>query len=161
MRVARTIAMTAVLVAASQTAGAQATQQGSNDASTAVRKGFDEVSAWITKAADMVPADKYSYKPTATVRTFGQIVAHVADSYNYYCARGAGKDVQWSDPIEKGATDKATLVPKLRQALASCNTAYATPSQITALMENVAHTNLHYGNIITYMRMLGMVPPSS
>jgi predicted small secreted protein len=90
------------------------------------------------------------------------VIAHIADSYLYYCGRATKRDTQWSDAIEKGATDKAALAPKLAQALASCNTVYAgTGGDIGQLMANVAHTNLHYGNLITYIRMLGMVPPSS
>jgi uncharacterized damage-inducible protein DinB len=95
------------------------------------------------------------------VRTFGQLIAHIADSYNFYCARATGQNPQWSDAIEKGTTDKATLVPRLKQSLDGCRAAYGGSGAIAPLMGNVAHTSLHYGNIITYMRMLGLVPPSS
>jgi hypothetical protein len=147
------------LVFSAGTAGAQGNAGG--DANSELRKRFVQVASWVTKAAEMVPADKYAYKPTASVRTYGQLIAHIADSYVYYCAQGAGKNVEWSDAIEKGKTDKATLVPKLRETLATCTPAYASPGNIGALIENVGHTNLHYGNIITYMRMLGLTPPSS
>lgn len=132
-----------------------------SDVTAELRRGFDEVSGNVTKSADLVPADKYTYRPAATVRTFGQLIGHVADSYNYYCGRAAGRDIQWSDAIEKGVTDKATLVPKLRQALQSCGPAYGGTGKAGALIENIGHTNLHYGNIITYLRMMGLVPPSS
>jgi hypothetical protein len=139
-----------------------AQQAGSPNVVADLRRSFGEVSAWVTKAADMVPAEKYSYRPVDTVRTFGQLIAHVADSYNYYCARAAGKNIEWSDPLEKGSTDKATLVPKLKQALDTCNVVYGgNAGQPGQLIDNVGHTSLHYGNIITYMRMLGMKPPSS
>jgi len=129
---------------------------------TVLSKGFQEVSTWVTKSAEMVPAEKYNYKPVDTVRTFGQILGHITDSYNFYCARGAGNKVEWSDPAEKGNTDKATLLPKLKEAVDKCNAAYANDNgQFAPLMENVAHTNLHYGNLITYLRMMGMKPPSS
>jgi len=127
-----------------------------------LRKGFQEVSTWVTKSADMVPAEKYNYKPVDTVRSFGQIIGHITDSYNFFCARGAGTKVDWADPAEKGTTDKATLVPKLKEAVDKCNAVYATDNgQLAPLMENIAHTNLHYGNLITYLRMMGMKPPSS
>ena len=123
--------------------------QDSDKAKTSVvlRKGFQE---------------KYNYKPVDTVRSFGQIIGHITDSYNYYCAQGGGTKVEWTDPAEKGNTDKATLVPKLKEALDKCNAAYAADNgQLPPLMENIAHTNLHYGNLITYLRMMGMKPPSS
>ena len=70
--------------------------------------------------------------------------------------------MQWADPAEKGTTDKATLVPKLKEAVDKCSAVYGSDSaQIEPLIENIAHTNLHYGNLITYLRMMGMKPPSS
>jgi uncharacterized damage-inducible protein DinB len=154
-----------VLIAASiATIPPRTSAQDSDKAKTAlvIRKGFQEVSTWISKSAEMVPDDKYNYKPVDTVRTYGQLVAHVTDSFNYFCAHGAGNKVQWSDPVEKGKTDKATLLPKLKEAIDKCNTVYATDTgEVAPLMENIAHTNLHYGNLITYLRMMGMKPPSS
>ena len=127
-----------------------------------LRKGFNEVNDWVLKAAETVPADKYAYKPVDTVRTFGQLVAHITDSYNFFCARGAGNKVEWADPVEQGKTDKDTVLPKLKEAIGRCNAAYAAPNAVFGpLMGNVGHTSLHYGNIITYMRMMGLKPPSS
>jgi uncharacterized damage-inducible protein DinB len=126
-----------------------------------MRKGFEEVSGWVTKAANLVPPDKYTYQPTKTVRTFGQQIGHIVDGYTYFCATAAGQKVQWSEATEKGSTDKTTLLQKLKQATDSCNAAYNGKSQAGQLIANIAHTNLHYGNIVTYMRMLGLVPPSS
>jgi len=138
-----------------------AQQSGANETANVLRKNFGEVNGWVMKAADLVPADKYSYRPAPTVRTFGQLVAHIADSYNFSCARAAGKNVQWSDAVEKGGTDKATLVQKLKQASDACNAVYGSSGHVGPLLENLGHTSLHYGNIITYMRMLGLTPPSS
>jgi uncharacterized damage-inducible protein DinB len=141
---------------------AQSTPEKTPDVSTDLRNGFNEVNEWVTKAAEMVPADKYNYRPVDTVRTFGQLIAHVTDSYNFFCARGTGNKVEWSDAVEKGTTDKDTLLPKLKEAVGKCNAAYGSSSgQLRPLFTNVGHTSLHYGNIITYMRMMGMKPPSS
>lgn len=149
------VGLVASLIGAS-TGAAQAT----GDASSAVRSGFEEVSAWVTRAADLVPADKYTYRPVGTVRTYGQQVAHIVDGYNYFCSAASGRKVEWSDAVEKGATDKATVVAKLKQSVAACTAAYKSGSA-GPLMANVSHTNLHYGNMIVYIRMLGLVPPSS
>ena len=130
--------------------------------STVLRFGFTEVSDWITRSAALVPAEKYTVKPAPTVRTFGELVAHVVDGYNAYCGAAApGKRVQWSDATEKGKTDKATVALKLKQATDACAAAYGGKGQLQPLMANIAHSNLHYGNIIVYVRMLGLVPPSS
>jgi hypothetical protein len=126
-----------------------------------VSRGFTEVTGWVLRAAEVVPADKYGYRPVGTVRTFAQLIGHIADSHNYYCARAAGKQVEWSDAIEKATRDKATLVPKLRQSIVGCAAGYAGAGQIGPLTENFGHTSLHYGNMVTYIRMLGLKPPSS
>jgi hypothetical protein len=133
-----------------------------DDTAASLKKSFDEVSGWVAKAAGMVPADKYSFKPTPAVRTFGQLIAHITDSYDFFCARASGQNVQWSEPVEKAGLDKAALAGKLKQAQTKCNAAYSSGSGSPGpLIENIGHTSLHYGNIITYMRMMGMVPPSS
>ena len=127
-----------------------------------LRKSFAAVHEAVARSADMVPANKYTYKPVATVRTFGELVAHIADSYLYYCTFASGRKVEWSDAIEKGKTDKATVTLKLKESVAVCNAAYASNgSHVGGLINNVGHTNLHYGNVITYLRMMGLVPPSS
>lgn len=127
---------------------------------SAAKRGFAEVSGWVTRAAELVPPDKYSYRPAPTVRTFAELIGHVTDGNNYYCGRAAGKNSQWSDATEKGGGGKAVLTAKLKQAFDACNPAYES-GQVSPLIENVAHTSLHYGNIITYMRMMGLTPPSS
>ena len=154
----RRLIMLGALSALATTADAQASPQ---EIATMLKGGLAEVDAWILKSAELVPADKYTYKPVATVRTFGQLVAHVADSYNWYCANATGKKTEWSDPVEKGATDKATVLAKLKQASTNCTTVTAKGGQTLQLMQNIGHANLHYGNIITYLRMMGLTPPSS
>lgn len=125
-----------------------------------LRGGFDEVAGFITKAAEMVPAERWNYKPVATVRTFGELVAHVADGYNWYCGNATGRNVEWSDAVEKGRTDKATVLAKLKTATDACAAVSAT-GRMMPLMQNIGHSNLHYGNMITYLRMMGLTPPSS
>jgi uncharacterized damage-inducible protein DinB len=156
MRTRLLIALPALVIG--QTAVAQT---ASNDAPAALRRSFNEVAGFVTRAAEMVPADKYSYRPSASVRTFGQQIAHIADAHNYYCAQAAGRNIEWSDAVEKGAADKATLTQRLKQSVEGCAGAYSATGQVGALISNIGHTNLHYGNIITYLRMMGMVPPSS
>jgi uncharacterized damage-inducible protein DinB len=130
----------------------------------ALAKGFEEVSGWILKAAEMVPADKYDYRPVATVRTVGQQVAHLADAYAYFCGSAkAGRNLEWADTVEKAAGGKAAITAKLKAATYACGAVYAaaTPANMPPLMANIAHSNLHYGNLVTYLRMLGLTPPSS
>jgi hypothetical protein len=131
-----------------------------NDPRVILHGTLRTVGANVEKSAELVPADKYTYKPVGTVRTFGELIAHVADGMSWYCANAAGKKTEWATPIEKGKTDKATVTAALKAAHTNCHSVTNT-GQLKELMENVGHTNLHYGNVITYLRMMGLVPPSS
>jgi hypothetical protein len=74
----------------------------------------------------------------------------------------AAKARPWSEAVEQGGTTKPYVVAPQQSAAAGCAKAYASPTaRIDKLMANVSHSNLHYGNAITYLRMLGLKPPSS
>lgn len=130
----------------------------------------------IIRAAEKMPEENYSFKPTADVRSFGQLVGHVADAQYLFCSPVLGK----TNPalgIEKSKTTKADLVKALKEAFAYCDSAYddmtdanvaslvklfgADQAKATVLSFNVAHDNEHYGNMVTYLRLKSIVPPSS
>ena len=141
------------------------------------REIWTMVIGYVTAAAEQVPDSSYSYRPVPTVRTFGQLVAHIAGSQDMFCAQALGEQAHASDEIEKTITGKAALVAALKASTAHCQKAYAMTdadamkrtvktfagerSALWALLYSTVHDNEHYGNIVTYMRMLGMVPPSS
>ncbi len=130
----------------------------------------------ILRTADKVPDDKYAFKPVDTVRSLGQVLAHVADGQYEFCGGAAGKHDD--KKIEETAKTKAAIVAALKSAFAYCDDIYAGMtdakaaemmpafggaklSRLSLLDFNVSHTMEHYGNLVTYMRILGMVPPSS
>ena len=132
----------------------------------------------IVESADQMPEANYSYKPVATVRTFGQILAHVADSNYFYCARSKGEAPPVPDgTLEKTATTKAAIVKALGESVAYCDAVYTSLTAASAaelvkagnnqipraqpLMANVSHNVEHYGNLVTYFRMKNLVPPST
>ncbi len=141
------------------------------------REVWTMVMGYVAAAADQVPDSNYSYRPAPTVRTFGQLIAHIAGSQDMFCAMALGDKVSASDVIEKTVTGKAALVAALKASIEHCQKAYALTdadamkrtvktfagerSALWALLYNTVHDDEHYGNIVTYMRMLGMVPPSS
>jgi uncharacterized damage-inducible protein DinB len=142
------------------TGSIRAQQPDAKEIGPMLGKTFAELSGWIVRSAEMVPADKYSYKPAPTVRTFGEQLGHIIDGSNYYCGRATGTKVQWSDANAQGKTDKATIVPKLKEAFDACSAVHGT-GHLGMLIQNYGHASLHYGNMVTYLRMLGLVPPSS
>jgi uncharacterized damage-inducible protein DinB len=129
-------------------------------------------SGYVLAAAEQMPEARYSYKPSADVRTFGEVVLHVASAHQLLCGIVLGeKEKDLGKP-----TAKADVVAALKASMRYCDRAYAisdaqamTPAsvfdqprtQLYALMANAWHDNEHYGNIVTYMRLQGMVPPSS
>lgn len=144
---------------------------------TASEKGFfGLVSGEVIAAAEKMPEENYSFKPTPDVRSFGQLVGHVADAQYLFCSTASGKSAPMKG-IEKTQTSKADLVGALKEAVAYCNNAYAgmTDAQgsqmvkmmnfdvarLTVLSVNTAHTDEHYGNMVTYLRLKGIIPPSS
>jgi uncharacterized damage-inducible protein DinB len=144
---------------------------------TASEKGlYSFISGAVVAAAQKMPEENYAFKPTPEVRSFGQIVGHVADANYMFCALGSGEPNP-NKGIEKTKTSKADLVAALKDAVAYCNKAFdgmtdAKGSQMAKFMSfdlakltmfslNTAHTDEHYGNIVTYLRIKGIVPPTS
>lgn len=140
-----------------------------------VRALYDIAKGFLTRAAEQMPEENYSFKPTPDVRSFGQLVGHVANASYFFCATVKGETSPAPADFEK-TTGKAALVQALKDAFAYCDGAYqitdmkATEevslmsmkgSRLWALTFNAAHDWEHYGNVVTYMRLKGLVPPSS
>ena len=71
--------------------------------SRAIKARYDTIKRDIVEAADAVPESEYSFKPTPEVRSFGEIIGHIADTQNYFCGVAAGRNPQYADTNEKGA----------------------------------------------------------
>jgi uncharacterized damage-inducible protein DinB len=144
---------------------------------SASEKGFyTVVSGEVIAAAEKMPDADYSFKPTPEVRSFGQLVGHVADAQYGFCSLASG-ETNPNKAIEKTKTSKADLVAALKEAVAYCNNAYSgmtdakgseivkfmnyNVARLTVLSINTAHTDEHYGNMVSYLRLKGIVPPSS
>jgi uncharacterized damage-inducible protein DinB len=164
-----------VLVTALLCAPSLASAQA-NPSQTSVKAVFDMLKGNLSKTAEKVPEDVYAFKPTPDVRSFGQLIGHVADSNFSICAAAAGEKPAQSG-IEKSANAKAALVKALNESIAYCDKVIAGMDdtrgvEVTkfftgpttrhgVLWFNTAHGYEHYGNLVTYMRLKGIVPPSS
>lgn len=141
-----------------------------------LREGWQEFVKDVTESATDMPADKYSFTPVAGARTFGQIIAHVAGSSYMFCGAALGDAPKAEDDIEKTMTTKDDLVAAMKASTAYCAKAYAisdaasrrmikmfgsTHSKLWALMINLTHDAEQYGNLLPYLRMNGLTPPSS
>jgi uncharacterized damage-inducible protein DinB len=138
-----------------------------------VRALNGSVTGFLTATAEMVPEATYGYRPTPEVRTLGEILGHVADASFFFCSTASGMDAPEAGPM----TTKAEIQAALAASIAFCNSAFDAltaqtaaetvtllnnqHSRIGALAFHNAHIYEHYGNLVTYMRINGMVPPSS
>jgi uncharacterized damage-inducible protein DinB len=162
-----------ILTASAAPAFAQA---DANLATTTARSLWEGSRDMLVASASDVPESIYSFRPTPEVRTYGEIIGHVAGAQKMFCAMVLGEAVPSEDAVEKTAKTKAALIAALKESNTYCARAYQTTdkantatidlfgqqrSKAYALMMNVTHNNEHYGNLVTYMRINKIVPPSS
>jgi uncharacterized damage-inducible protein DinB len=179
--------ITALLVC---TLGAPAWGQGSsastskNALSTWLRNSYMGRRDNLIASAEKVPDDIYGVRPgpQKEVRTYGQIIGHLADFNYLWCSQAKQeKNPAQGKKLEKLET-RAELTQALKDAFHYCDSVYANLTdasglemiQITQengkearvprmslLILNHTHNNEHYGNLVTYMRIKSIVPPSS
>jgi len=155
-----------------------AVAQSGNPMTDAMKAQFAIVKADLTKTAEQVTEENYAFKPTPDVRNLGALIGHVADASYYFCstASGAANPMKGTS-VEKTKTSKADLQKSLADALAFCDAQLngmtdakgaemvdffgGKQPRIAVFAFNTAHDFEHYGNLVTYMRLKGMVPPSS
>jgi uncharacterized damage-inducible protein DinB len=167
----------AILAQASTSAPAQRPAAApANPISASENKMYTMLGGVLVSAAEKMPEENYSFKPTPDVRSFGQLVGHLADSQYYFCSQVSGESHQ-AGSVEKTKTGKAELIAALKEAIAYCGKTYgamtdAKGGEMTKMMNldfakmsvlsaNTAHNYEHYGNMVTYMRLKGIVPPTS
>ena len=130
----------------------------------------------VMRSAEKVPENLWSYRPTPEVRTMGELFAHVADSQYEFCGAAASQRPPDKN-IEKTVKRKADIIAALKEAYAYCDGVFAkmtdadaaqtvkfggqSMAKLAVMDFNTAHTNEHYGNLVTYMRLNHIVPPSS
>src|SRR5690348_6546744 len=98
---------------------------------------WEDVAAYLVQSATDMPAEKYGYKPTPAVRSFGELIGHVAGSQNMFCAMALGEKPPAEDAVEKSATSKDALVAALKGSNDYCRKAYALSDGALAGMVNV------------------------
>jgi len=151
-------------------------QDGANPLMASSKAIFAISQRNILGSVDAVPEELWSFQPTKEVRTFGQLFAHIADGQYEFCGVAAEGNVI-DKGIEKTEKTKAGITAALKQAFQYCENAYTNLNdakaaelvkffgmnitRLGALDFNTAHNMEHYGNLVTYMRLKNIVPPSS
>ncbi|HLB35273.1 MAG TPA: DinB family protein [Gemmatimonadales bacterium] len=177
MRVHTALALVLVSTPAAGLAQEMRMAHGPDGSVASVRQLYDMTKGWLIRSAENMPETEYAFQPTPEVRSFGQLIGHVANANYLFCSTVKAEKNPSTADFEK-TTSKADLVKAIKDAFGYCDGAYQmsdtkanteqvtffgsmTGSRLWALMFNVAHNSEHYGNLVTYFRLKGMVPPSS
>jgi uncharacterized damage-inducible protein DinB len=149
--------------------------QSANPLSAEARQVYTSVKNNILRSAEKMPEANYGFKPAPRVRTFGQLLGHVAEEQYIFCSAVRGE--QKAADIEKTKSSKADLLAALHESFSYCDAAYdsltdaaavdmvkvgaAEHTKLRMLWVNTVHDESHYGNMVTYLRIKGLVPPST
>ncbi len=159
---------------------ASAAAQTADPISQAIRQAWDDAKGNLRQSAELVTEADLAFKPTEQVRTFGQILAHVAGANYVFCSAARGEKSPFGeDHFEKTAKTKAEITKAVNDSVAYCDAAFkaltdksagesitmpfgmGSRPRAAALVGNTGHVQEHYGNLVTYFRIKGIVPPSS
>ena len=178
----KSVQISALLLTFAVSAFAQQPASPANPLSAGAKRSYDIIKGYIIKAAAKMPEEHYAFKPTPEVRSFGQLLGHIADSNFVICATVAGEkppmgSFEPATSLEQTKTTKADLAKALGDSFAYCDKVHAgmtvaagaeltktfvgQTAKLSFLEFNTHHDFEHYGNVVTYMRLKGLVPPSS
>ncbi len=145
-----------------------------NPLSSEAKQMYTGVKNNLIKMAEKMPEEHYAFKATADVRTFGQLIGHVADSQARTCSAVNGEPKNLNAAAK---TSKAELVAALKESFSLCDKSFDSltdakagemitmgqrqSTRLGALVRTVSHSNEEYGYMAVYMRLKGVVPPSS
>lgn len=178
MKTAPTLILSVILLAGLPgLAFAQSHHGSSNPVSMSLKQLHDITAGNVMKTAEMLDDAMYEFRPTEDVRSAGQILAHVASSQFAFCSAAAGEENPSKVNFEETATTKADILSALTSGFDYCVDVYdgmtdeagaevkdffgmkLAGSAILAF--NSTHNYEHYGNLVTYMRINDITPPSS
>jgi len=148
--------------------------------SLAIRESWQTARLNLVESADLMAEADYAFRPVDTVRTFAEMLTHVAGANYVFCSAARGEaSPHAEDAFEAGVTSRDEIIRVLGESLAYCDAAYNAATDATlgesvarpfgqgdgpraaVLIGNINHLNEHYGNLVTYFRIKGIVPPSS
>ena len=175
-----TVLMTPPVVAA-QTSDGGAGAALSPSMATSVNNMHMTIRRNLIEAAEAMPAAEYAFKPTPQIRSFAELLGHVAMANYFFCSMAKGEASPSKVNIERTISDKDGMTKALGDSLNYCDAVYKETTDANAnqmvkiagpggatqstraqvLMFNTTHNNEHYGNVILYLRLKNIVPPST
>ena len=171
------LALLPAATATAQTAPAAPPAQQKFPFAQFIVRGHDNIQRNLVEAAEKMPEEHYGFKPTPEIRPFSQVVMHAALSRFRACSYIAGQPNPREAEKEDQTRSKAEIVALLKEGGALCTKALDGLTDESALAfirvganevarglmiagEN-AHANEIYGTMAVYLRLKGLVPPST
>ncbi|MBI3208326.1 MAG: DinB family protein [Candidatus Solibacter usitatus] len=149
-------------------------QAQNSGVSKEAKQAYTAIRTNLVKMAEKMPEEHYAFKPVPEIRTFGGLVGHVADSMARTCGAVNG---QMKNLGASAKTSKADLVAAMKEASAECDKAFdamtdasalemvkgprGERTRLSTLTGVTTHNNEEYGYMAVYLRLKGVVPPSS
>ena len=168
-----------ILVLAFLVSAVSVAAQATQPITASLRTTWDGVKKNIVQSVEVMSEANFSFRPVETVRTYGQILGHLAGANYVICAAAKGEKTPLAEDAFEKLPTKAAIGKALNESLTYCDAVFAgaddqklaetiempfgmgKAARSRALIMNIGHLNEHYGNLVTYMRMKGIVPPSS
>jgi uncharacterized damage-inducible protein DinB len=142
-----------------------------------VRSRWNAIKRNIAGSAQAMPDSGFAFKPTPEVRTFGELLGHLTNEHYIFCSQMKGEQNPRETVDFEKKTTKEEFVKDITDSITYCDAAYAAikddaktiaplaPNRrdtlFSSMLMNVTHDSEHYGNLVTYLRLKGIVPPSS
>ncbi|HEY7184316.1 MAG TPA: DinB family protein [Blastocatellia bacterium] len=142
-------------------------QQQSPTPIKSISNNFNSINQRILDMAQDFPADKYDFRPTKEVRSFGEVIVHIISGNVFAAKAGRGERVNWDELNPKDFKDKAEIVAALQKSITDAGaTLKSTPEErftktLNPWVDVIEHAAEHYGQLVVYYRVNGMTPPAS
>ena len=169
--------ITLAILALPATAFAQAAAApGATGPAAEVQTSYNRLKPNVIKAAEKMPAEDFGYKPTPEIRSYARVINHITEAQFHTCTTLNGTAFDKASVPSDTAT-KEVIVAALKASFAECDKAYGALTD-TNILEvgtmgpmkrthiglawgNVSHDNEQYAELSTYLRLKGLVPPTS
>ena len=128
---------------------------------------FADINRKVLEMAQDFPEEHYGFKPKPEMRSFGEVIVHIASGNVFAAKKGRGENVNWDELDPKEYKTKADIVAALKKSIDDSNATLKSwePAMFQKTIQPWAsvteHSAEHYGLLVAYYRLNGLVPPES
>jgi hypothetical protein len=135
-------------------------------ASERLSRHFADINRKVLEMAKDFPADKYDFRLKPEMRTFGEVIVHIASGNVYAGKAGKGEKANWDELDAKNYHGKAEIVALMEKSIADSTAAIklnpeGPQKNLEPFLSVIEHSGEHYGLLVAYYRANGLVPPES